>query len=277
MQRRHGMMILRAALPLGIALLVGAGRASGDVHVAVTPATLTVDGGSQFILDLTVSPAGSAFNGFDITVSYDPAALTLQPMSPLSDQEGCLMTGDCSAACGNTFHRFASAADSAAITDVLLCDQIALTGPGQIYRLRFRASTVPQVTHVRIRRARFYNQGLFVNPVTTADAEITIVAAVGVDPPIPGPGIQVRAETNPGRGAMAFTVEADAPGVQRLEIHDATGRRVRVLEDGWREAGVRHVSWDGRDEAQGRVPAGIYWVSLTSRDRMARIRVALLR
>ena len=97
MRGRCGTHILRAALPLGLALLLGAGRASGDVNVAVTPATLTVDGGSTFILDLTVSPAGSAFNGFDITVSFDPAALTLQPMSPLADQEGCLMTGDCSA------------------------------------------------------------------------------------------------------------------------------------------------------------------------------------
>ena len=36
--------------------------------------------------------------------------------------------------------------------------------------LHFQAANTDQVTHVRIRRATFYNAGLYVTPVVTADA-----------------------------------------------------------------------------------------------------------
>ena len=278
-QPRHGARALKWVLPMALALLAGPRAAGADgVQVALTPAAVSVNGGVEFDLNLTVTQAGSNFNGFDATVSYDPAALTLVPLSPVSLQQGCLMTGACSAACGNTFHRFSALADSAAITDVILCNQISLTGPGQVYKLRFRASNTPQVTDVRLRRAVFYDQGLFVTPVTTADAQITIGPPVGVGelPSLPS-GLRLRAEPNPGRGAIALTLEADAAGDQRLEILDVSGRLVRLVDAGWREPGVRHASWDGLDQARARVPAGIYLVRLTTGDRVTRLRVALLR
>ncbi|MBD3298614.1 MAG: PKD domain-containing protein, partial [candidate division Zixibacteria bacterium] len=57
-----------------------------------------------------------------------------------------------------------------------------------------------------------------------------------------------------------LTAEADV----RLEIFDITGRRVRLLHHGHREAGTHNAVWDGRDE-QGRVVAsGIYFYRLTT-------------
>jgi hypothetical protein len=266
-----------SAVLTGLLLVAGSRPAAAAVQTALTPATLTVGLGAQFDIQYTVTQAGSAFNGFDATVTYDPAALTLIPLSPVSLQQGCLMTGACSGACGNTFHRFAASGDSATITDVLLCDQFSLTGPGQVYKLHFQASNTAQVTHVRLRRAVFYNQGLFVTPVTTADAQITIGSNVGVeDAPAPA-GVRVRAETNPGRGAIALVLEADAAGIQRLEILDVSGRRVRLMDAGWREPGSRQVRWDGRDDAGAQVPAGVYLVRVAAADRVARLRVALLR
>jgi len=266
-------------LAVALALLASSRPAGAQgVHVAVTPAAPTVSPGAQFDLDLTVSPAGSSFNGFDITVSYDPAALTLVPLSPTTLQQGCLMTGACSAACGNTFHRFDAAGDSAAISDVLLCNQIALTGPGQVYKLRFTASNTEQTTHVRIRRATFYNAGLYVLPLATADATITIGTQVGVDPTLPGSrGLLLGAEPNPARGAVTFALAADAAGEQRLEIHDLAGRLVRVVDRGWRGAERRHVAWDGRDAMGAPVPSGIYLATFGLGDRAVRIRVAMVR
>jgi hypothetical protein len=260
----------------GLLLVAGQRPAAAAVQTAMTPATLSVGLDAEFDLNYTVTAAGSAFNGFDATVTYDPAALTLIALTPVSLQQGCLMTGACSAACGNTFHRFAASGDSATITDVLLCNQISLTGPGQLYKLHFKAASTAQVTHVRLRRAVFYNQGLFVTPVTTADAEITIGNNVGVADGPGRPGVRVRADANPGRGAIALTLEADDAGVQRLEILDVSGRRVRLVEAGWREPGRRQVRWDGRDDAGARVPAGVYLVRLAAADRVARLRVALL-
>jgi hypothetical protein len=242
----------------------------------MTPASQTVAPGATVDLDLTVTQAGSAFNGFDVTVSFDPAVLTLIPLDPIADQEGCLMTGDCSIACGATFHRFNTASDSAAITDILLCNQIALTGPGEAYRLRFQASMTQQVTTVQIRRATFYNAGLFVTPVTTANAQVTIGPQVGVGDPAPAPRLALRAEPNPATGPVAFAIVSELAGEQRLEVHDLAGRRVRALEHGWRAAGPRRVAWDGRDASGARVPSGLYLVTLNAGGRTLRTRVAIL-
>src|SRR5262249_45547425 len=83
----------------------------------------------------------SAFLGFHAVVDFAPAALPLLPASPTTLQQGCLMTGACSAACGNTFHTFTAAGDTAAMSDILICNQITLTGPGHLYQLRFHASS----------------------------------------------------------------------------------------------------------------------------------------
>lgn len=264
------------ALALGLLLAPQESRAQG-VQVGLTPPALTVSPGAQFDLDLRVTQAGSAFNGFDVTVSYNPAALTLIPLSPTSLQQGCLMTGACSIACGNTFHRFFAAADSAAITDVLLCNQIAVNGPGQVYQLRFEASMTEQVTTVQIRRAAFYNAGLNVNPVTTANAQITIGSTVGIGEPSPAPRLALRAEPNPASGPVAFTLEIDRAGEQRLEVHDLAGRLVRTVLHGWSAAGSRRVTWDGRDQVGLQVPSGVYLVTLGAGGRSIRVRVAMLR
>lgn len=266
------------AWALGMALLAAGPAAAQGIHVSVTPGTQTVSPGAEFDLDLTVSPAGSPFNGFDATLSYDPVALTLMPLSPTSLQQGCLMTGACSAACGNTFHKFSAAGDSATISDVLLCNQISLTGPGQLYRLHFQASNTEQSTQVRIRRIAFYDAGLFVLPVFTADAQVIIGSPVGVGgTPEVAPGLRLLAGPNPAPGAIVFTVEAGSGGEQRLVVHDVAGRLVRTVERGWRGPGTRRVAWDGRDAAGVRVPAGVYLATLEAGDRLARIRVALVR
>src|SRR5512143_2432122 len=110
---------LRRLLPCALLLAAACGSAHAGVEVALSPASLTVTPGSEFDLEIRVTSAGSSFNGFDAVVGYDPAALTFLPASPLSLQQGCLMTGECSAACGNTFHQFSSGGDSLRVNDVL--------------------------------------------------------------------------------------------------------------------------------------------------------------
>ena len=220
--------------------------------------------------------AGSAFNGFDAVVSYDSTALTFVPLA-LPLQQGCLMTGGCSAACGNTFHVFTSAADSLSITVGLLCDQITLTGPGTVYKLRFTASDSVQVTHVRLRSAAFYDAGVYVQPVNTADATIGI--GVSLAAPMPGrspAGLRLSAPPNPARGAVALAIESDAAGEQSLDVYDVTGRWVRHVDGGWQPGGARSARWDGRDAHGDPVRSGIYLVTVRLGDRAARARVVVL-
>jgi len=261
-------------------LLLASPLAAGaqGIHLGVTPTSLNVNPGAQFDVDLSVTEAGSSFNGFDVVVSYDPLALTLVALSPTTLQQGCLMTGGCSTACGTTFHRFSAAGDSASITDILLCNQISLTGPGQVYTLRFVASQTPQLTHVRIRRAQFYDAGLYVNPMITEDAQIVIGTPVGVgEHGVPSPVTRLRAVPNPGRGSMRFEIEASPSEGISIDVHDVSGRLVRHLSRAGDGGTSRTLLWDGRDDSGARVPPGVYLVTLTAGGRAARARVALLR
>jgi flagellar hook assembly protein FlgD len=45
-------------------------------------------------------------------------------------------------------------------------------------------------------------------------------------------------------------------------VYDATGRRVRRLVHGEQPAGIRTVTWDGRNDAGLRVSAGVYFLRL---------------
>jgi hypothetical protein len=258
-----------AALALGAAPAVGQG-----VHVAILPTGQTVAPGSTFTLSLEVTEPGSAFNGFDAVVEYDPAALTFVPLSPTSQQRGSYMLG----ACGSTFHRFNAAADSLSITDVLLCAGVSLPGPGQIYTLKFTASNTPQVTHVQFRSVRFYNGGLFVNPVFPADATIGIGVPVDVESqPFRPAGLALRAAPNPFRGRTSIQITNPLDGPQRVFIRDIQGRRVRNLEQGWFVPGTRLIQWDGRDDAGRPLPAGVYRITLQSEQATASTLAALLR
>ncbi len=59
---------------------------------------------------------------------------------------------------------------------------------------------------------------------------------------------------------IGFTVASRGP--VRVVVYDATGRRIAVLVDGYREAGPGRVTWHGRDDAGRPVPSGVYYVRL---------------
>ncbi len=264
---------------LVLVTLTGALLASGVAHAAVstalTPATQTVTPGSEFDLFFDVTSSGSAFNGYDLVVSFDPSALTFVPLAPTTLQQGCLMTGSCSTACGNTFHIFSAGPDSVSVNNVLLCNNSFLNGPGHLYKLRFRASNVTQTTQVIVRRTRFYNAGLFVGPVTTANALVGIGVNVGV-----GEGGTVhagawQAEPNPSTGRIEFRASGDASGLVSAEVLDLQGRVLHRLAPVW--VGARGpLVWDGRGADGARLPAGMYLVRLRRGAQVQTTRVTLL-
>lgn len=262
----------RVALPV-LLVLVAPAPARAGVTVALQPGAATVAPGAEFDLVLQVTQAGSAFNGFDAIVGYDPAALTLIRL-PDAQQQGSLMTG----ACSDLFDRFATGVDRDTISEVLLCNQTFVTGPGQLYRLRFRASSTPQVTHVRfLPGLHFYNAGLYVTPVASSDAAVGIGVQLGVEEGRVGAGLRLRALPNPALSSTTVQVEVDIPGDQELLVSDVQGRVVRHLASGGGGPGSRRVVWDGRSDAQLRVPAGLYLITLRVGDRSARTRLLMLR
>ena len=261
-----------AILALVAFLPPGSARASG-VSVAVTgPSSVTPD--TDFDVAIQITGAGSSFNAFDAIVGYDPAALTLVPLSPLSLQEGTLFT----AACSNEFHRFRTGADRDTINLSMLCSSVSVTGPGQIYRLRFHASATPQVTTLRLLPGfRFFEDGLLVLPVTSEDLTLNIGTSVGVGESFGAGEMALRVTPNPARGLAHFLIETDVAGLAELRVCDITGRLVSREALGWLNPGVHACTWDGRASDGARQPAGVYRARFTVGGRATSTMLVLVR
>ncbi len=64
---------------------------------------------------------------------------------------------------------------------------------------------------------------------------------------------------------IAFTTGADAK--LSLRIYDAAGRQVRELfDDRFEGAGYHEIGWDGKNDAGGQVPSGVYFVAVDGTD-----------
>ncbi len=92
-------------------------------------------------------------------------------------------------------------------------------------------------------------------------------STTGVEPGGAVASLALAAAPNPARRGNAVNVRFGAPSAQAvvLEAFDAKGRRVHKLYDGSAEDG-RTVAWDGRDATGRAVPAGIYWLRLSTRE-----------
>jgi len=67
---------------------------------------------------------------------------------------------------------------------------------------------------------------------------------------------------NPFSGRLNIVYQLPKPGSVDLEVCDASGRVIRILEHGNREAGANAVVFDGRDCLGERLTAGVYFIRL---------------
>lgn len=105
------------------------------------------------------------------------------------------------------------------------------------------------------------------NGLDLLDVQDAGLTAFTLAPPTPNP---VVGGTN-----VTFTLPAAANTL--LEIFDGQGRRVRTLLRGAWPAGRQSVRWDGRDDCNGTVQSGVYFLRLSSAGHAATARFALLR
>ncbi|HMB70987.1 MAG TPA: FlgD immunoglobulin-like domain containing protein, partial [bacterium] len=92
------------------------------------------------------------------------------------------------------------------------------------------------------------------------------------DVPLPAPpGLSLGSSPNPFTARTVIRFELDRAQPVLLSVHDARGRRVRVLAGGPLPAGTHRLEWDGRDDRGRPVAAGVYFFSLRSGgDRLVR-------
>lgn len=63
---------------------------------------------------------------------------------------------------------------------------------------------------------------------------------------------------SPARDLMRCAFVLPQAGPVDVQVFDVTGRHVRTLADGWREAGRGELTWDLRDRSGSVVPTGMY-------------------
>lgn len=85
------------------------------------------------------------------------------------------------------------------------------------------------------------------------------------------------AAPNPTRAGVTLALELPRRARVRLAVHDVTGRLVRVVEDGVREAGAFTLGWDGAGGAGERMRPGLYLLRVDADGRRVTRRVVLTR
>jgi hypothetical protein len=80
---------------------------------------------------------------------------------------------------------------------------------------------------------------------------------------------------NPGLVTVALRFGLARADRVTLTVHDLAGRAIRTLVAQPLEAGEHSVSWDLRDSGARRVPSGLYFVRLESRDLRAARKVVV--
>jgi len=121
------------------------------------------------------------------------------------------------------------------------------------------------------------------DPQSTADPDGTRAdigpfprTQVASSPPFAG-GVGVRATPNPARTGVEIRLSLARAGVLEVQVHDAAGRLVRVLDRRPVESGERTLRWDARDEAGRPVAPGLYLVRVRTGSAERTLRVAIVR
>ncbi len=107
--------------------------------------------------------------------------------------------------------------------------------------------------------------------VETPEDSFYVAGTALAEPALPEAVASVFASPNPFATATSLQLAAGSPG--RVGIYDASGRCVRNLQ-AYGVRGASGVLWDGRDESDRPVPAGVYFCSFGSGPRLALVRTA---
>jgi flagellar hook assembly protein FlgD len=80
------------------------------------------------------------------------------------------------------------------------------------------------------------------------------------------PLILLHCYPNPSAPHTTIQYSLAAESHVTLTVHNVLGQEVRRLVDGYRGAGIREVTWNGRGDAGRRVSSGTYFLQLTVGD-----------
>jgi hypothetical protein len=254
------LMIFSANFEQAVTAPAAAGLATHAQAASGAPERFQIEGpslvspGEEFDVPLRLA-AGGRLQGFSVKLAWDPGVV-----EPIGMRSGGFAEGQGGLALSPGPGR----------VDAALLGRRApgFSGDGVVATFRFRAlragDAVLRIDQVRGRDAA--------NRPLPADAlaEFAAVAA-------PGRTMLLASAPNPFTASVALSFALAQAGGTELSIYDLNGRHVRTLVRGQLEAGVHHVSWDGRDDTRASVAPGVYYVRFAAAGRNYTSRLIHLR
>jgi hypothetical protein len=104
--------------------------------------------------------------------------------------------------------------------------------------------------------------GTFVGQDTACDPDPCSLLGVEASEASARPTLTVRPNPSTDDATLRYTLPR--PGPVRIAVFDPAGRHVRTLLADASERGDVAITWDGRDDIERHVPAGIYFIRLVS-------------
>ena len=215
--------------------LVAADQDAIALDVPALPAV-----GGTFAVSLRMKGAGDV-QAASVKLAYDAAVV-----EPVSVAAGSLLQAQGRGS-------VVLSPEPGTIDFALLGAGAGVTGEGEAAQMMFRVKSAGAA-------------GLAVAGVNARDVQNRTLT-MGTPAVVPGAGAPARTEMsaaypNPfGHNATVQLSLAREAGV-KLTIYDLIGRRVRTLINGVQPAGVRVLTWDGRNDAGVRLSAGVYVMRL---------------
>jgi len=94
---------------------------------------------------------------------------------------------------------------------------------------------------------------------------------------VPTSLLRFSAWPNPFNPVTTISLELPTAAEILLAIHDVTGRRIKILHEGWLDADRRDFVWHGLDDEGRQVPSGVYFVVLDGPAGRSSRKITLLR
>ncbi len=124
----------------------------------------------------------------------------------------------------------------------------------QVYALDFPAGAPLRIRFRFVSDADSTGEGFYVD-------DVRVTSRSAPDWPVIAPG---KAWPCPFVDRTFLQFALSSPAGARLDVFDASGRRVRTLFHGHLAAGDYRFLWDGRDGRGDPVPGGLYWLRLAA-------------